>query len=170
MTSKESIETENGSPGAVREGDLNAFEALFRQFEGEVYGWIVRIVRDKGIAEDLTVETFWRVYWAHARFHPERNFGAWARRIATNAALFMVVPIAFTIAKSLDFLAVTPGGLIWFQAITMRYPFVATWFLGALIVYSSFGSTWSSCSTNYWGSREKETAWKKGSIFKVSCK
>lgn len=69
------------------QGDLNAFEALFRQFEGEVYGWIVRIVRDRGIAEDLTVETFWRIYRAHARFDPERNFGAWARRIATNAAL-----------------------------------------------------------------------------------
>jgi RNA polymerase sigma-70 factor, ECF subfamily len=69
------------------QGDLNAFEALFRQFEGEVYGWIVRIVRDRGIAEDLTVETFWRIYRAHARFDPDRNFGAWARRIATNAAL-----------------------------------------------------------------------------------
>lgn len=68
-------------------GDFEAFEALFRQFQGEVYGWIVRVVRDRGIAEDLTVETFWRIYRAHARFHPEGNFGAWARRIATNAAL-----------------------------------------------------------------------------------
>ncbi len=69
------------------QGDLEAFEALFRQFQGEVYGWIVRIVRDRGIAEDLTVETFWRIYRAHARFDPSRSFGAWARRIATNAAL-----------------------------------------------------------------------------------
>jgi RNA polymerase sigma-70 factor (ECF subfamily) len=68
-------------------GDLEAFESLFRQFQSEAYGWIVRIVRDRGIAEDLTVETFWRIYRAHARFHPEGNFGAWARRIATNAAL-----------------------------------------------------------------------------------
>jgi RNA polymerase sigma factor (sigma-70 family) len=68
-------------------GDLEAFESLFRQFQGEAYGWIVRIVRDRGIAEDLTMETFWRIYRAHARFNPEGNFGAWARRIATNAAL-----------------------------------------------------------------------------------
>jgi len=67
-------------------GDLEAFEALFRQFQGQVYGWIIRIVRDPGAAEDLTVETFWRVYRAHARFRPEGNFGAWVRRIATNAA------------------------------------------------------------------------------------
>jgi len=68
-------------------GDLEAFESLFRQFQGEVYGWIVRIVRDPGIAEDLTVETFWRIHRAHARFDPGRSFAAWARRIATNTAL-----------------------------------------------------------------------------------
>jgi len=68
-------------------GDLEAFETLFRQFQGQVYAWIVRIVRDTGVAEDLTVETFWRIYRAHARFNIEGSFGAWARRIATNAAL-----------------------------------------------------------------------------------
>jgi RNA polymerase sigma-70 factor (ECF subfamily) len=68
-------------------GDSEAFEALFRQFQGEVYGWIVRIVRDPGAAEDLTVETFWRIYRARLRFDPRRGFGPWARRIATNLAL-----------------------------------------------------------------------------------
>jgi RNA polymerase sigma factor (sigma-70 family) len=68
-------------------GELEAFETLFRQYQGEVFSWIVRIVRDPGAAEDLTVETFWRIYRAHARFDPARSFGAWARRIATNAAL-----------------------------------------------------------------------------------
>jgi RNA polymerase sigma factor (sigma-70 family) len=47
----------------------------------------MRIVRDRGIAEDLTVEAFWKMYRAHARFDPTRSFGAWARRIATNLAL-----------------------------------------------------------------------------------
>ena len=68
-------------------GDLEAFEALFRQHQKEVYSWIVRIVRDSGIAEDLTVETFWRIYKSRSRFFPAGNFRAWARRIATNAAL-----------------------------------------------------------------------------------
>jgi RNA polymerase sigma-70 factor, ECF subfamily len=67
-------------------GDLDAFEALFRQFQKEVYGWIVRIVRDPKAAEDLTVETFWRIYSSRARFDPARSFGAWARRIATNVS------------------------------------------------------------------------------------
>ena len=68
-------------------GDRNAFEELFRQFQGEVFRWVMRIVRDRGIAEDLTVESFWKMYRAHARFDPSRAFGAWARRIATNLAL-----------------------------------------------------------------------------------
>jgi RNA polymerase sigma-70 factor, ECF subfamily len=68
-------------------GDPDAFEALFRQHQAEVYRWIVRIVRDPGAAEDLTVETFWRVHRAHARFDAKGNWGAWLRRIATNAAL-----------------------------------------------------------------------------------
>ena len=68
-------------------GDLEAFETLFRQFQARVYGWIVRVVRDRGAAEELTVETFWRIYRARARFDPQRGFEGWARRIATNVAL-----------------------------------------------------------------------------------
>jgi RNA polymerase sigma-70 factor, ECF subfamily len=68
-------------------GDLEAFEALFRQHQKEVHYWIIRIVRDHGIAEDLTVETFWRIYRARDRFELAGNFRGWARRIATNVAL-----------------------------------------------------------------------------------
>jgi RNA polymerase sigma-70 factor (ECF subfamily) len=69
------------------EGDPEAFEALFRQYQGEAYRWIVRIVRDTGVAEDLTVETFWRAHRAHAKFRADGNFAGWLRRIATNVAL-----------------------------------------------------------------------------------
>ena len=69
-------------------GDVEAFEALFRQHQCEVYGWILRVVRDRAAAEDLTIETFWRMYRAHARFDAAKgNCTAWLRRIATNAAL-----------------------------------------------------------------------------------
>ena len=68
-------------------GNVDAFESLFRQHQADVYRWILRIVRDPAVAEDVTVETFWRIHRAHARFDPSRSFEAWARRIATNAAL-----------------------------------------------------------------------------------
>jgi len=70
-----------------RQGDLDAFESLFRKHRQQVYGWILRIVRDQGVAEDLTVETFFRIHRAHARFEPAHPFEPWARRIATRAAL-----------------------------------------------------------------------------------
>ena len=70
-----------------RQGDPDAFEALFRLYQRSVYSWIVRIVRNGAAAEDLTVDTFWRIYQARARFDPARGFGPWARRIATHAAL-----------------------------------------------------------------------------------
>ncbi len=70
-----------------RQGDLDAFESLFREHQRSVYGWILRIVRDPAAAEDLTVETFWRIHRAHDRFESARLFEPWARRIATRAAL-----------------------------------------------------------------------------------
>lgn len=68
-------------------GDQEAFETLFRQFQPDVFRWIVRIVRDRHAAEDVLVETFWRAYRGRAAFDPTRNFGAWLRRISKNAAL-----------------------------------------------------------------------------------
>jgi RNA polymerase sigma-70 factor (ECF subfamily) len=70
-----------------RQGSLDAFEALFRLHQRAVYGWILRIVRNPAAAEDLTIETFFRIHQAHARFQPALGFEAWARRIATHAAL-----------------------------------------------------------------------------------
>lgn len=70
-----------------RQGDPGAFETIFRLHQHAVYSWILRIVRNPAEAEDLTVETFWRIYSARARFDPARGFAPWARRIATHAAL-----------------------------------------------------------------------------------
>ena len=84
---------ENGSSGAAnqldqfRQGSVAAFETLFRLHRRSVYAWILRIVRNPAAAEDLTIETFYRIYRAHARFQPARGFEAWARSIATHAAL-----------------------------------------------------------------------------------
>jgi RNA polymerase sigma factor (sigma-70 family) len=69
------------------QGDLGAFEALFRDSQHEVYRWIAGIVRNPSVAEELTIETFWRVYKSRAHFDPTRSFQAWLRRIATNVAL-----------------------------------------------------------------------------------
>jgi RNA polymerase sigma factor (sigma-70 family) len=69
-------------------GDAVAFESLFQQHQGDVFRWILRIVRNQATAEELTVETFWRIHRARARFDVKKgNFCGWMRRIATNTAL-----------------------------------------------------------------------------------
>ncbi len=70
-----------------RQGDVEAFESLFRHHQRAVYGWILRIVRSPTVAEELVVETFWRIYKARVRFDVAREFAPWARRIATRVAL-----------------------------------------------------------------------------------
>src|ERR1035438_10398082 len=81
---------QNGESGVLNQfqrGDAAAFETLFHQHQHAAYGWILRITRNPAAAEDLTIETFWRIYNAYARFEPGRGFEGWARRIATRAAL-----------------------------------------------------------------------------------
>jgi RNA polymerase sigma-70 factor (ECF subfamily) len=75
-------EFRQGSPEAAEA----AFESLFRLHQRAVYGWILRIVRNPSTAEELTVETFWRIHRARERFDPARGFEGWARQIATRAA------------------------------------------------------------------------------------
>ena len=68
-------------------GEIDAFDTLVLDHQRHNYAWILRIVRDTGVAEDLTVETLWRIYRARQRFQTAGNFAAWARRIATNLAI-----------------------------------------------------------------------------------
>ncbi len=77
----------SGVLNEFRQGNLDAFETLFRLHQRAVYGWILRIVRNPETAEDLTIEAFWRIHKARASFQPAMGFEGWARRIATYAAL-----------------------------------------------------------------------------------
>lgn len=47
-------ERDDELPRRFVQGDRDAFEALFRQFEIEVFHWILRIVRDASTAEDVS--------------------------------------------------------------------------------------------------------------------
>jgi len=74
------------SPERFTRGDLAAFESIFKEFEGEVYRWIMRIVRDRGAAEELTVETFLADLQGAGAFRSSRAFGAGPAH-RTNLAL-----------------------------------------------------------------------------------
>jgi RNA polymerase sigma-70 factor (ECF subfamily) len=57
---------------------------LFEQHKSAVYAYICRLTADAGLAEELTQETFLRVFEARARLKQVANLRAWVFRVATN--------------------------------------------------------------------------------------
>jgi RNA polymerase sigma-70 factor (ECF subfamily) len=71
----------------VRRGDAESFEELLRRYRVPLLSYFYRLLRDRGLAEDLAQEVFLRVYKARERYQPEARFTTWLYRIATNLAL-----------------------------------------------------------------------------------
>jgi RNA polymerase sigma-70 factor (ECF subfamily) len=65
-------------------GDSKAVQALVEQFQAEIYGLCVRLVRDRHDAEDVTQEVFLRVFRSLRRWDPSRPLKPWIIGIALN--------------------------------------------------------------------------------------
>ena len=68
-------------------GSNAACEALVTRFERPVYNLIARLVQDPGMAEDLTQDTFVKMFRALGTFDPRLRFSSWLFRIAHNTTL-----------------------------------------------------------------------------------
>ena len=71
----------------VSRGDAESFELLLRRHRAPLVSYLVRMVQDRALAEDLAQDVFLRVYQARERYQPEARFTTWLYRIATNLAL-----------------------------------------------------------------------------------
>lgn len=71
---------------ALRRGDLGAFEQLVDRYREPLYAYFLRMVGDRGWAEDLCQETFLRVYRNRGNYEERDEFKAWVFRIARNLA------------------------------------------------------------------------------------
>lgn len=71
----------------ARKGDTHAFERLYREYSGRVYGLCLRMTRDPSAAEDCTQEAFINAWRALDRFETRSAFGTWMHRIAVNVVL-----------------------------------------------------------------------------------
>lgn len=69
---------------AYRDGDVSAFDELFRRYHGRVRGICLRYIGDDMIAEDLVQETFYNLIRAIDRIDETFNVSAWIHRIAVN--------------------------------------------------------------------------------------
>ncbi|MBI4575524.1 MAG: sigma-70 family RNA polymerase sigma factor [Planctomycetes bacterium] len=65
-------------------GDLSAFDLLFEQYRSPLMGFLVRMLGDRGMAEDVFQETFLRVARFRHRYEPKARFRSWLYRIALN--------------------------------------------------------------------------------------
>lgn len=69
------------------EGRGEAYHELVRRYRDRVHTLIYRIVGTHARADDLTQETFDRIFKKLHRYRPERPFAPWIRTIAHNIAV-----------------------------------------------------------------------------------
>ncbi len=73
--------------GWAREGSERAYQELIRRYQRPVFSLVLRMVRDRELAEDLTQDTFIKVLNAIDRYNPEYKFSSWIFKIANNATI-----------------------------------------------------------------------------------
>jgi RNA polymerase sigma-70 factor, ECF subfamily len=68
-------------------GDLAAFEWLVRCYQVHVWRFLRHLLGDSALAEDVTQETFLRVYQHLPTFAWRSKFSTWVFRVARNAGI-----------------------------------------------------------------------------------
>ncbi|MFZ2508661.1 MAG: RNA polymerase sigma factor [Steroidobacteraceae bacterium] len=71
----------------ARNGDVAAFETLYREHVGRVYGLCLRMTGQPAAAEDLTQDTFVNAWRSLPGYEGRSRFSTWLHRIAVNAVL-----------------------------------------------------------------------------------
>jgi RNA polymerase sigma-70 factor (ECF subfamily) len=77
-------------PGILRRaqrGDERAFTLIVRAYELPVYNYVLRLVGDRSLAEDLTQEVFLRVYQGLSSFSLRSKFTTWLFQVTKNRVL-----------------------------------------------------------------------------------
>lgn len=72
---------------AFQSGDEFAFVSLYNRYKTQVYGFCVKMLGDKTLAQDVLQETFLRVYENRERLIKTSSFKSWVFTIARNQCL-----------------------------------------------------------------------------------
>lgn len=73
--------------GRVRDGELEQLAALFERHQRRLYAFFLRLVGDRGAAEDLVQEVFVRMLKYRHTYRSEAEFTPWMFGVARNAAV-----------------------------------------------------------------------------------
>jgi RNA polymerase sigma-70 factor (ECF subfamily) len=71
----------------AREGDMSAFEELYRTHVDRVYALCLRLVSDVARAEELTQDSFVRAWEKLQTFRSESAFSSWLHRLTVNVVI-----------------------------------------------------------------------------------
>lgn len=74
----------------AQDGDLDAFQALVEQYQGPLFRLAVRMVHDRGLAEDLVQDTFLTCWRKLPTLGDPVAFRAWIYQIASRRSLDMI--------------------------------------------------------------------------------
>jgi RNA polymerase sigma-70 factor (ECF subfamily) len=71
----------------AQRGDERAFTLIVRAYETPVYNYVMRLVGDRALAEDLTQEVFLRVFQGLPKFSLRSKFTTWLFQVTKNRVL-----------------------------------------------------------------------------------
>jgi RNA polymerase sigma-70 factor (ECF subfamily) len=71
----------------AQRGDERAFAIIVRAYETPVYNYVLRLVGDRALAEDLTQEVFFRVFQGLPKFSLRCKFTTWLFQVTKNRVL-----------------------------------------------------------------------------------
>jgi RNA polymerase sigma-70 factor (ECF subfamily) len=71
----------------AQRGDERAFSLIVRAYEVPVFNYVLRLVGDRSLAEDLTQEVFLRVYQGLPSFSLRSRFTTWLFQVTKNRVL-----------------------------------------------------------------------------------
>jgi RNA polymerase sigma-70 factor (ECF subfamily) len=71
----------------AQRGDERAFSLIVRAYETPIFNYIMRLVGDRSLAEDLTQEVFLRVYQGLPKFSLRCRFTTWLFQVTKNRVL-----------------------------------------------------------------------------------
>jgi RNA polymerase sigma-70 factor (ECF subfamily) len=71
---------------AAINGDINAFQKLFSEFQNALKSYLYRLLADRNDAEDLTHDTFVKAFDKIGTFKGQSSLKTWIFQIATNMA------------------------------------------------------------------------------------
>ncbi|MDX1643641.1 MAG: sigma-70 family RNA polymerase sigma factor [Thermoanaerobaculia bacterium] len=69
------------------DGSQAAFGELVRRYERPIVGLILRMVRDRGVAEELAQDVFVKAYDRLETYDQRRKFSSWLFKVAHNATI-----------------------------------------------------------------------------------